>query len=499
MYRSDKISWPGFTRVRRSKRILKVDQSCRKAEVAFHPAYPIRQVDPMYMSLSIDISVLAGGYWWEGSQAVKRGLGVTRIPALDLQQVELNRYIAALAPFYLRIGGSEADKVAYLEQSSNDGLLIGEQQWNALHQLLHRHQLKLFFTAKYGLFNRKQHGYWDCQEFDELLQHSKANGHTLDVVELGNELNAYWIFHGLTAQPGPKKIARDYNTFAEMVRRYYPEAKICGPGSAFWPKIGEAGAPFSNLTRSFLAEIESKNIDIIDWHYYPFQSRRSPVRTRTATREAMLNPRSFDAFAKFTHTLTRWRDEYQPHAELWTGESGSAQCGGQEGLSDRWISSFWWADQLGQGAQLGQQVMVRQSLVGGEYGLLDRETFKPRPDYWISFMWSNLMGHMVVPVMTDDPALRVYCHTSRDGKSKTLMLINLSPSMRKVSCSSVGRVTNQYELNADKLEDSDIYINGVSSREVSEHLDFSQIPVDEFSPYLKPYSINFWTVEGSYM
>ncbi|WP_281171183.1 hypothetical protein [Marinomonas ushuaiensis] len=36
---------------------------------------PIAKVDPRYLSFSIDISVLAGGSWWEGSTATQGGLG----------------------------------------------------------------------------------------------------------------------------------------------------------------------------------------------------------------------------------------------------------------------------------------------------------------------------------------------------------------------------------------------------------------------------------------
>ncbi|VUD42506.1 hypothetical protein TDB9533_00705 [Thalassocella blandensis] len=497
MYRYDKFSWPNASRGQHRKRIVSVEKNCPTVDVTFHPALPVMQVDPLYMSLSIDISVLAGGYWWEGSQSVKRGLGVNRIPALDLTQPRLDKYIAALAPFYLRIGGSEADKVSYLEQTCKDNLFIAESQWHELHNLLSRHKLKLFFTAKYGLFQRQQHGSWEGQELETLLQHSLQQSLQMEVIELGNELNAYWIFHGLSAQPGPKKLARDYNTFAAMVRKYYPSAKICGPGSAYWPKIGEAGAPFSNLTRSFLEQVDPSSIDIIDWHYYPYQSRRSPIRTRTATQNAMLNPKSFGDFAKYTRTLLHWRDRYQPHAELWTGESGSAQCGGQPGLSDRWISSFWWADQLGQGAQLGQKVMIRQSLIGGEYGLLDRVSLTPRPDFWVSFMWANLMGDHAIPVLVADDKIRAYCHSSKDGQSKTLMLINLSPHMKQIDSTALGTVVDQYEITADSLDAENVYINAIASEELADHLEFSSIPVDEVAPFIKPFSINFWTIGNS--
>jgi len=123
----------------------------------------------------------------------------------------------------------------------------------------------------------------------------------------------------------------------------------------------------------------------------------------------MLDPASFEYFAKYSRRLAKLRDGLQPQAKLWTGETGSAQCGGQPYRSDRWISGFWRADQLGQGARLGQRVMVRQALVGGDYSLVDCLALKPRPDYWVSWLWPQLMGTAVyaaarLPALSRRPA-----------------------------------------------------------------------------------------------
>ncbi|CDP16528.1 unnamed protein product [Coffea canephora] len=34
----------------------------------------------------------------------------------------------------------------------------------------------------------------------------------------------------------------------------------------------------------------------------------------------------------------------------------------------------------------------RQSLIGGNYGLLDTTTFVPNPDYYSALLWHQLMG-----------------------------------------------------------------------------------------------------------
>lgn len=44
--------------------------------------------------------------------------------------------------------------------------------------------------------------------------------------------------------------------------------------------------------------------------------------------------------------------------------------------------NFRYLDQLGMASKYNNKVYCRQSLIGGNYGLLDRTTFVPNPDYY---------------------------------------------------------------------------------------------------------------------
>ncbi len=384
---------------------------------------------------------------------------------MNLQHAQLSHLVRMLGPSYLRVGGSEADKIHYLTESvdAQQGLLLSQGMWDDLHTFVREHNLKLAFTFKYGLFKRRQQGEWQGTELQALLQYSVAQGFEIDVCELGNELNAYWAFYGLRSQPVVKDLVSDYQTFAETVRCYYPNIKICGPGSAFWPRLGEAIRPLTNITPKFLSALDMQ-LDIVDWHYYPFQSERSPVRTRLATMKRTMSARSFNTFSVYGKRLQLLRDRFQPQADIWTGETGSAQCGGQPKLSDRFCSCFWWADQLGQGGLLGQKVMVRQSLVGGDYGLIDRQTLLPRPDFWLSWLWVQLMGERVYKLQCGDRSVRAYCHSDSSGYGHCMLLINTSGRAKKLSLSSLGSPVEAFVLTADSLDASEIHINGVRAQ-----------------------------------
>ncbi len=456
---------------------------------------PVAQTDERYLSFSVDISVLAGGFWWEGALGSKRGLGTLRIPPLQLDLKKLDKLVSLLGPAYLRIGGSEADKIHYFNApaSADDPLVLTKEQWNNLHAFIQRNDLKLMFTCKYGLFKRREHGRWRGAEVITLLEYSLQKGFQIDVFELGNELNAYWAFHGLMSQPRAINLARDYDRFAVLIWSYYPNARICGPGSAFWPKLGETVRPISNLTPRFLSTIKTR-LDIVDWHYYPFQSDRSPLRTRAAQLRHLINPKSFDDYRVFSEKLARLRDRHQPQAELWTGETGSAQCGGQPDLSDRWASSFWWADQLGQGARSGQKVMVRQSLVGGDYGMIARLTLKPRPDYWVSWLWGQLMGQEVYAIHSNQPSLRCYLHNDKHSAGKILLLINLNNQHIQLNLDPAlqHRLTEGYEMTAKQLISRKVSINGMKVRFKSGAVSLQDFPPKPFDGTLAAYSISFW-------
>lgn len=435
---------------------------------------------------------------------VRKGLGTLRIPPLNLQSARIDALTQALGPAYLRVGGSEADKIHYFEDPTDEShsLVLTKAIWDELHRFIQRNHLGFAFTIKYGLFKRKQHGGWCGGEVQKLLEYSREQGYKIDVCELGNELNAYWAFHGLTSQPRAKNLALDYQTFGKVVQEYMPEARVIGPGSAFWPKLGETIRPFSNITRRFLEhskELGSK-IDIVDWHYYPFQSQRSPIRTRKATLKALLRPQSLNDFYKYAAQIRRLKQEFFPNASLWTGETGSAQCGGQPKLSDRFASCFWWADQLGLGALSGQSVMIRQSLIGGDYGLIDRLTLKPRPDYWMSWLWQQLMGREVYQVSHSHHMLRCYCHNtptnlSNKSTAKTLLLINLSSKAIPITEVDFGRPKRQFCITAKKLSSKKILINGIKPRFKKGAVELKDFYSEQISSDLPSYSINFWLLE----
>eukprot|EP00256_Glycine_max_P068182 XP_025982777.1 heparanase-like protein 1 [Glycine max] len=71
-----------------------------------------------------------------------------------------------------------------------------------------------------------------------------------------------------------------------------------------------------------------------------------------------------------------------------------------------------------------------QTLIGGNYGLLNTTTFALNPDYYSTVLWHQLMGKKVLAVSSDVHIKDFYLQLENSGKGRT------TP---KGSCSRQGR------------------------------------------------------------
>ena len=182
--------------------------------------------------------------------------------------------------------------------------------------------------------------------------------------------------------------------------------------------------------------------------------------------------RSFPEDPKLPHylqdvaELCQWRDAHAPGKPVWLGESGNAQCGGEPGVSDVFAGGFWWLDELGRMARHGEPFVVRQTLSGSSYGLIDDATLTPRPDYWTSVLWRRLMGTKVLAVTpSSDPLLLMYAHCTRAGASGsiTLAVENLDRQTAvSIPLDTLAGEADVYELSSPDVGSAEIDLNGVA-------------------------------------
>ena len=415
--------------------------------------------------------MLIGGRWWGGSRGTKEGLSHDRVQPLDLSDPHLAAWASPLAPAILRVGGTEADRIRY--GFRNDGpdfpatepgtFVLTGKLWESLNLWARDRGFQVLFTVSAGPESRDAKGRWDPRDAERLMRNTVRKGYPVVGWEFGNEVNAYPFLYGWKRSVTNRRYLEDFAVFANLVRRLAPGTKTVGPASAIWPLVGEPNPLLPALGRSPAAAF----LDVMSFHFYPQQSSRGTVAIRRAKQSTLLNSRSLNGTLRWIrHARKSLSRGPAAAAPLWITEAGHALYGGEPGISDTWLSTPWWLDQLGLLAHAGVETVFRQSLVGSDYGLLDPETFSPRPDYFASLLWKRRMGPLVYgrpKVEGSDRRLRAWHHGRPDGSS-CLLLVNLHQK-RWASVEVAGDVRGMLILEPEgSLASGTAVLNGVPLR-----------------------------------
>ncbi|KAJ3677252.1 hypothetical protein LUZ60_002976 [Juncus effusus] len=171
------------------------------------------------------------------------------------------------------------------------------------------------------------------------------------------------------------------------------------------PLILAPGGFFDPGWYGVLLDKTKLNLDAITHHIYNL----GPGSNHHLIDE-ILNPAYLEGCASvFSNTQTLVKRSGSP-AVAWVGEAGGA-----------------YLDQLGMSAKYDTKTYCRQTLIGGNYGLLNTTTFEPNPDYYSALLWHRLMGRNVLSVnFTGSNMIRAYAHCARQSNGITILLINLS-------------------------------------------------------------------------
>jgi heparanase 1 len=433
----------------------------------------IERVEPRFLSVAIDTAEVVGGDFWAPDGAGEGLLHTQPARELDFSRPRLRNLARALGPGYLRIGGTAADWTVYRMDDATAGAPLPEgvrwvltrARWDQVNDFARATGFRIMFTLNAGRGARDEDGRWDPANARSLIAYSQRHGDPVDVWELGNELNAFPLLHltWLTADG----YAQDLERARALLDALHAPARLAGLATAFWPVMGE--------WRSFTGPVlrrAGQQLDIVTWHYYPTQSRRCPFATRRA------HPDQLPTAAERAD-VERWAAEVEgaaradaPGAAVWLGETGSAQCGGEPGLSNGWADALWWLDELGRMARRGESVVVRQTLAGSDYGLLDAATLQPNPSYWASWLWRRFMGDRVLAVSAspDAAAVRAYAHClpaeSVGGAAPGavgMVVENLDPTRTvSIELPAVAGGARVLRLEARRLDAREVWAGGVA-------------------------------------
>jgi heparanase 1 len=445
------------------------------------PSFPVRTdtpsvtttasvaaVDERFLTVAVDTAEVVGGTFWAPLDA---GVATGQWPVApyDFTRPRLRALAQALAPAYLRIGGTAADDTYYdlsdapvASAPSPYLYVLTHAEWDAVNHFAGAVGMRVLFTINAGPGPRDAQLAWTPDNAQTLLTYTASQGYDVALWELGNEVNVFPLAHGLSFVIKPQQFAQDVAVAKGLVQSTTPDAGLGAPSSAYWPVAGEV-IPFYPA----FMDAGGGPLDVVTWHYYPMQSDRCPVATRRVDAGLMFDPAALDE-------IDTWAAQVEDAAQgkpVWLGETGNAQCGGEPGVSDAFVAGFWWLDELARVARRGEPVIVRQTLSGSDYGLIDDATLTPRPDYWTSVLWRTLMGTQVLDAGSGgDPLLRLYAQCTRAGApdqasgAVTLVVVNIDQvNGAELDLDAMGGdVADVYQLTSGDLASTSVALNGTT-------------------------------------
>ncbi|XP_023537510.1 heparanase-like protein 3 isoform X2 [Cucurbita pepo subsp. pepo] len=350
---------------------------------------------------------------------------------LDLGNNVLLNAVKEFKPLKLRLGGTLQDKIIYETEdhqqscvylSRNTSELFGYSQgclptkrWDELNEFFKKGGVKVIFGL--NALNGRQIasdgsavGAWDHTNAESFIRYTVKKNYTIHGWELGNELSGNGVGTRVTAE----QYASDTIALQNMVQSIYKDIE-------YKPLIISPGGFFDeNWFKEFIDKT-TQSLDVVTHHIYNL----GPGVDEHLV-ERILDPSYLDGMADTFYKLHEILRNSPTSAKAWVGEAGGAYNSGHNLVTNAFVFSFWYLDQLGMSAAFDTKTYCRQTLIGGNYGLLNTTTFEPNPDYYSALLWHRLMGRNVLSTsFNGTKKIRAYAHCSKQSKGFTLLLLNL--------------------------------------------------------------------------
>lgn len=449
-------------------------------------------VDERYQSYNVEMLEVTGGKFWKSYKEIEKkasqptaassseaqsgdapvgmdpGLYQYR-PPLDLNNKRLRALAQALAPAYMRISGTWANTTYFSDSQTPPKAppqgyagVLTRQQWLAGIDFSRAVDAPIVTSMPTSVGTRGPDGLWRPDQARRWLAFTKANGGTIAAVEYMNEPT-------LAAMGGAPKgydavaYGRDYRVFNAFMRKEYPDTKLLAPGS-----VGESYADWAVAMGGYSDQVtlpagelaaSTTDADAFSYHHYGAVSQRCKDQGFQTSADQAL---SEQWLGRTDQTLAYYRDvrdKYMPGKPFWNTETADAACGGNP-WGGTFLDTFRYLDQLGRLARQQVEVIFHNTLVASDYGLLDENTFEPKPNYWGAVLWRRLMGTTVLDAgFVNRAGLHVYAQCLRGVPGGVGMLV-LNSDRQKASSLTIPGAASRYTLAAASLTDKTVMLNG---------------------------------------
>ncbi|MDE2461853.1 MAG: hypothetical protein KGL98_11525 [Gammaproteobacteria bacterium] len=452
----------------------------------------IATVSPRYQSYNVEMAEVIGGNFWKpytpasiaamqakSANAAFGGVGQDTTmfearPPIDLANARLRKLAAALGPAYVRVSGTWANSVYFFDSNGTppkvapkgfNGVLT-RKEWKEVVGFAHAVDAKLVtsFTISAGVRNAR--GVWMPVQARKLAAYTKSIGGKVAAAEYFNEPDMP-AFGGAPKDYDAADYARDFAVFRRFAAKDLPDMKIVGPGSVgegvLMPSLaGDSPMKAGYVsTEAMLSATPRPVFDIFSYHFYGAVSLRGASMGAAAQTTAAdaLSDTWLDRTEKgYDYYVKGLRDRFEPDKSVWITETADAAAGGNPWAST-FLDSFRYLNQLGRMAQNGVQAVFHNTLASSDYGLLDPNTFEPRPDYWAALLWRRLMGTTVLDAGPTQPDLHLYAQCLRGHPGGVSVLV-INNSRDRAQTLDLPISAERYTLSAMRLEDHVVKLNG---------------------------------------
>jgi len=446
----------------------------------------IATVSERYQSYNIEMAELTGGQFWKpyetmvastrpqaAAPAAAQGAAFyanlkERLPPIDLSNARLRKLAAALGPAYVRSSGNVADGTYFHDSDAaapskppkGFEAVLTRKQWKGLIDFAHETNSQIVTSFAVTGGTRDANGRWTTDQARKLIAYTKSAGGEIVAAEFFNEptLGPQGI-GGLPPGYDAENFARDYAIFLPFARSAAPDMLILGPSATGEGPIKLLSGDLIETSELFSATPRPE-FDAFSYHAYGASSLRckSPGKL-TTTKDAALSEEWLSRTERTYQFYAGLRDRYEPGKEIWITEAGETSCGGDP-WAKTFLDSFRYLDQLGRLARHGVHTIMHNTLAVSDYGLLDRATMMPRPNYWAALLWRRLMGTTVLDAGVHEGA-HLYAHC-RHGVRGAVTLLVINTNRTATATLRLPASGERYTLAADDLQDGTVKLNGAA-------------------------------------
>jgi len=447
-------------------------------------------VDSRFVSYNVEMVEVTGGRFWKAIKpGTESGPGSNPLaqvqnpnqqvgdnaaifqyrPPIDLKNARLRKLASALGPSYIRVSGSWAnsvyfqddDKPALKEPPKGFRSVLTRGEWKSVIDFSNSVDGKIVTSVAISPGVRDANGAWLPDQAKAFFDYTKSIGGSIYATEFMNEPT----FPGPGGAPSgydAEAYARDIKVFEPFLRSESPHTIFLGPGGvgegiSLMPSGAPAGMRMKLLETADLMKVTPPVFDAFSYHFYGAVSHRC---MGNLTVEQAMTSEWLDRTDKVENFYAAIRDHYLPGKPMWLNETAEAACGGDK-LASQFVDTFRFLNQLGTLAQKGVQVVMHNTLASSDYGLLDEDSYDPRPNYWATLLWKRSMGAVVLdPNTSKVESLRIYAHCA-SGKSGGVTVLALNTDTTNEKTLEIPIAGERYTLTSPELTSASVLLNGV--------------------------------------